>query len=52
MRNRIKEWEWGRIDEEKLMQSVISTIGHMRHFSPNARIDLGDRFQMPAGPTG
>lgn len=52
MRKRIKEWEQGRIDEEKMVQSLTSTIGHMRYFSPHAKIPLGDRFQLPAGPTG
>lgn len=49
---KVKEWKWGRIDEEEMARSVESVMAHLRYFSPNARILLGDRFEKPAGPTG
>ena len=43
MGRRVKEWEQGKIGEEKMAQSVESVIAYMRHFSPNVQIPLGGR---------
>lgn len=38
---RIKEWEAGYLEEEKMAQSLASIAGHLRYFCPNMPVDLG-----------
>lgn len=33
MQRKIQDWEAGRLDEERMQQSLVSIIGHLRYFS-------------------
>ena len=38
MNRRVHEWMRGELTEEKMAHSMDSLVGHLRHFSPNAKI--------------
>jgi len=41
LKERIKAWERGDLDEESLIHGMVSTVGHLRYFCPKAPIPLG-----------
>lgn len=41
LRRRVEQWRSGELSDEKLGQSLASVSAHLRHFCPNAPIDLG-----------
>jgi RNA-directed DNA polymerase len=40
MNHVIKKWELGQLNEERMVQSLASIVGHLRYFCPNVNIVL------------
>ena len=38
LRQRIEAWERGTLDEERMQQSLVSIVGHLRYFCPHVRL--------------
>jgi hypothetical protein len=38
MARSIEAWENGTLDEERMQQSLVSIVGHLRYFCPNVCI--------------
>lgn len=48
MTRTIDAWKRGELDEERMQQSLVSIVGHLRYFCPNVHIPLGAQASLPA----